>query len=143
MRCPPPKRSKGWWHLPSRWSSPWRWQQPVTLTCLWGRSVGRLTWIRLWGRTPEAWTCRQPESCRRRWQQYGRCTSCGRSSPWHRGCLATLRTMYHKKDRVMFNNLDSGLNAKYEFTCELSTRGVDGSPSVVVRGNGGGGQYRV
>jgi hypothetical protein len=43
----------------------------------------------------------------------------------------------------MFNNLDSGLNAKYEFTCELSTRGVDGSPSVVVRGNGGGGQYRV
>jgi hypothetical protein len=38
----------------------------------------------------------------------------------------------------MFNNLDFDFNAKYNFTCELLTRGVDGSPGVVGRGNGGG-----
>jgi hypothetical protein len=37
----------------------------------------------------------------------------------------------------MFNNLDSDLNAKDKFTCELSACGVDGSVSVVGRGNGG------
>jgi hypothetical protein len=43
----------------------------------------------------------------------------------------------------MFNNLDSDLNAKYKFTYELSTCGVDGSPSVVGQGNGNGGPYGV
>jgi hypothetical protein len=43
----------------------------------------------------------------------------------------------------MFNNLDSDLNAKYKFTCELSAPGVDGLPGVVGRGNGDGGPYRV
>jgi hypothetical protein len=38
----------------------------------------------------------------------------------------------------MFNNRDSNLNTKYivvSLTCELSTCGVDGSPSVVGREN--------
>jgi hypothetical protein len=42
----------------------------------------------------------------------------------------------------MFNNRDSGFNTKYIIvllTCELSTRGVDGSPGVVGRENDGGG----
>jgi hypothetical protein len=42
----------------------------------------------------------------------------------------------------MFNNQDFGLNTKYivvSLTCILSTCGVDGSPSVVGRGNDGGG----
>jgi hypothetical protein len=41
----------------------------------------------------------------------------------------------------MFNNRDSGLNTKYtvvSLTCELSTCGVDGSPSVIGRENDGG-----
>jgi hypothetical protein len=33
----------------------------------------------------------------------------------------------------MFNNLDSNFNAKYNFTYELSTRGVDGSPHATDR----------
>jgi hypothetical protein len=37
----------------------------------------------------------------------------------------------------MFNNLNSDLNIKYKFTCELLGHGVDGSPGVVGRGNGG------
>jgi hypothetical protein len=44
-------------------------------------------------------------------------------------------------DRVMFNNIDSNLNAKDKFTCELSTHGVNVLPGVVGRGNGGGGPY--
>jgi hypothetical protein len=39
--------------------------------------------------------------------------------------------MLQNIDQVMFNNLDSDLNAKERYTCELSTRGVDGSPSLV------------
>jgi hypothetical protein len=31
----------------------------------------------------------------------------------------------------MFNNLNSNLNTKENFTCELSARGIDGSPGVV------------
>jgi hypothetical protein len=31
----------------------------------------------------------------------------------------------------MFNNLESDLNAKDKFTCELLARGVNGSPGVV------------
>jgi hypothetical protein len=41
----------------------------------------------------------------------------------------------------MFNNLNFDLNTKDKFTCELSARGVDGSPDVVGRGNGGGVPY--
>jgi hypothetical protein len=41
----------------------------------------------------------------------------------------------------MFNNLDSNSNVKDKFTYELSTRGVDGSPGVVGRGNGGSVPY--
>jgi hypothetical protein len=29
------------------------------------------------------------------------CTSCERSCPLHQGCLVTLRSLQHKKDRVM------------------------------------------
>jgi hypothetical protein len=41
----------------------------------------------------------------------------------------------------MFNNLDSDLNAKYNFTCEFLKSGDDGSPDVVGRENNGGGPY--
>jgi hypothetical protein len=43
----------------------------------------------------------------------------------------------------MFNNPESDFNAKYNFTCKLSTQGVDGSPGVVARGNDSGGPYEV
>jgi hypothetical protein len=36
---------------------------------------------------------KRPESCRRWWQTRGRCTDYGRSSPLHRGCLTTLRSL--------------------------------------------------
>jgi hypothetical protein len=41
----------------------------------------------------------------------------------------------------MFNNIDYDMNTKDKFCCELSTHGVDGSPSVVGRGNGGNVPY--
>jgi hypothetical protein len=43
----------------------------------------------------------------------------------------------------MFNKLDSDLNAKDKFTCEVSTRGVDESSGVVGQGNSGGRPYGV
>jgi hypothetical protein len=41
----------------------------------------------------------------------------------------------------MFNNLNSNLNKKDKFTCELLRRVVDGSPSAVGRENSGGVPY--
>jgi hypothetical protein len=43
----------------------------------------------------------------------------------------------------MFSNFDSDLNTNDKFTCELSARGADGSPSVVGQGNSGSGPYGV
>jgi hypothetical protein len=43
----------------------------------------------------------------------------------------------------MFNKLDSDLNAKDKFACELLERGVDGQHSVAGQGNGGGEPLRV